>query len=171
MSDDCCSIPSAGAEFCELPSLTLTKTPKPEGLCPQCGMRGKAVGRQTVQALISDSLRSVLEDQYFFCRTQSCPVVYFSADGASVYTVAQVREPVYQKSPEAADVPICYCFQHTAGEVRAASAQARTAILADINAGIQAEQCACDIRNPQGSCCLGNVRALILGEEHASQAA
>jgi hypothetical protein len=31
----------------------------------------------------------------------------------------------------------------------------------DINTGISAEQCACDLRNPQGSCCLGNVRGLI----------
>jgi hypothetical protein len=31
----------------------------------------------------------------------------------------------------------------------------------DINTGINTEHCACDLRNPQGSCCLGNVRSLI----------
>ena len=35
------------------------------------------------------------------------------------------------------------------------------AIVDDINTGINAGQCACDLRNPQGSCCLGNVRGLI----------
>jgi hypothetical protein len=30
-----------------------------------------------------------------------------------------------------------------------------------VTAGVQADQCACDIRNPQGSCCLGNVRAVV----------
>ena len=34
-------------------------------------------------------------------------------------------------------------------------------IVERIQAGIQAGQCACDIRNPQGHCCLGNVRDLI----------
>ncbi len=46
----------------------------------------------------------------------------------------------------------------------AASSMSRTqraAIVDDINAGIQAGQCACDLRNPQGSCCLGNVREAI----------
>jgi hypothetical protein len=47
------------------------------------------------------------------------------------------------------------------GDIRAASLGARTAIVDDINTGISAGQCACDLRNPQGSCCLGNVRGLI----------
>jgi hypothetical protein len=68
---------------------------------------------------------------------------------------------VYQKGPETQDVPVCYCFHHTVGDLRAASPQQRTAIREDINTGINAGQCACDLRNPQGSCCLGNVRALI----------
>jgi hypothetical protein len=54
-----------------------------------------------------------------------------------------------------------YCFRHTVGDVRAASPATRAAIVDDINAGIKAGQCACDLRNPQGSCCLGNVRGLI----------
>ena len=37
----------------------------------------------------------------------------------------------------------------------------RAALIDDIDAGIQAGQCACDLRNPQGSCCLGNVRGLV----------
>jgi hypothetical protein len=47
------------------------------------------------------------------------------------------------------------------GYVRAASSESRMAIVDDINTGINAGQCACDLRNPQGSCCLGNVRGLI----------
>lgn len=37
----------------------------------------------------------------------------------------------------------------------------RYKLSADITAGIRAGQCACDLRNPQGICCLGNVRRLI----------
>ena len=37
----------------------------------------------------------------------------------------------------------------------------RSNIPSQIMAGIQADQCACDIRNPQGRCCLGNVNRLI----------
>jgi hypothetical protein len=57
-------------------------------------------------------------------------------------------------------VLVCYCFQYTAASVRLAQAEGQHSIVDDISAGIQAGQCACDLRNPQGSCCLGNVRAL-----------
>ncbi|MCL4528754.1 MAG: hypothetical protein M1282_05010 [Chloroflexi bacterium] len=125
--------------------------------CPNCGVKGKPVQGQTVKSLLSVTLRQVRNTEYLFCRTPTCPVVYFTSDGTQTYTVDQVRERVYQKEPNADDVFVCYCFRHTVGEIRAV----RAAILDDINAGIQGDQCACDLRNPQGSCCLGNVRALI----------
>ncbi len=99
--------------------------------------------------------------EYLFCKTQTCPVVYFSPDGKQTFTVDQVRERVYQKEPDGEDVFACYCFRHTVGELRAALSQTHMAIVDDINTGINAGQCACDLRNPQGSCCLGNVRGLI----------
>jgi len=111
--------------------------------------------------MLSVSLRSVRNTKYLFCRTQTCPVVYYSADDEQTFTVEQVRERVYQKEPEVEDVFVCYCFRHTVGDLRTASLTDFTSIVDDIKAGIKAVQCACDVRNPQGSCCLGNVRAMI----------
>lgn len=111
--------------------------------------------------MLTVSLRRVRAGDYLFCRTAACPIVYFSADGERRFTSDQVRERVYQKAPEAGDAWVCYCFRHTTGEVRAATLEAGRAILTDINTGIQAGQCACETRNPQGACCLGNVRALL----------
>lgn len=115
---------------------------------------------QTVKALLAVSLREVRDVEYLFCRTQTCPVVYFSPDGEQTFTAEEVRERVYQKEPDADDVFVCHCFRHTVGDVRVASPETRAAIVDDINTGINAGQCACDLRNPQGSCCLGNVRSL-----------
>ncbi len=56
---------------------------------------------------------------------------------------------------------VCYCFRHTVSELRDASAAAASRLMRDITDGIQAGQCACELRNPQGTCCLGNVRASI----------
>ncbi len=86
-------------------------------------------------------------------------MVYFSNDGQQQFTTAAVRERVYQKEPDAAQIQVCYCFDYRAATLLAASGAEREQIIAEINAGIQAGQCACDLRNPQGSCCLGNVRA------------
>ncbi len=152
MSDNCCSQTSAGSEVCELPSTTFQRKSHLEAFCPECAQKGKIVQGQTVKALLSISLRYVQKVEYYFCRTQSCPVVYFTADGKSTFTTPQLCERVYQKEPNADDVFVCYCFKHSAAEIRNASPEARVSMINDINAGIQANQCACDLRNPQGSC-------------------
>ncbi len=161
MTDSCCCPPEAGIAVCELSAQNFQRPSRATNACPDCGMRGKPVQGQTVKALLSVSLREVQGVEYFFCKTRTCPVVYFSLDGEQTFTVEQVRERVYQKEPDSDDVFACYCFRHTVGHVRAASLESRIEIVDDINTGINAGQCACDLRNPQGSCCLGNVRGLI----------
>lgn len=172
MTDTCSCPPGAGNAVCELLAQEFQRPVRVAHTCPQCGKTGKAVQVQTVKALLSMSLRAARDVEYLFCRTQTCPVVYFSPDGEQTFTAGQVRERVYQKEPDADDVFVCYCFRHAVGELRAASPETRLAILDDINAGINAGQCACDLRNPQGSCCLGNVRGLVRQSEHlAAEAA
>ena len=168
MSDNCCSQTSAGSEVCELPSAKVQRKSHPEAFCPECNQKGKVVQGQTVKALLSVSLRSIQDTEYYFCHTQSCSIVYFSVDGLSRFTKSQLCERVYQKEPGAGDVFVCYCFKHTVSEIQNASPDARVAMVHDINTGIQANQCACDLRNPQGSCCLGNVLSLIKQTEQVS---
>ena len=161
MPETCCCPPEAGNAVCELPSETIARPPRTANTCPECGQIGKLVQGQTVKALLAVSLREVREGDYLFCRMQTCPVAYFSSDGTQVFMTMQVRERVYQKEPDADDVFACYCFRHTVGEIRTVSSTNRADLVDDINTGIQAGQCACDLRNPQGSCCLGNVLGLI----------
>jgi hypothetical protein len=129
--------------------------------CPGCGGPGKAVGVATVRAQLAISLRSVTGEAYRFCPTPDCPVVYFTPDGSQQFTTEQLRELVFQKAPANPAALVCYCFQHSLGAIQDADARTRAQIIADITAGVQAGQCACDMRNPQGSCCLGNVRGAI----------
>jgi Zinc binding domain len=161
MAESCCCPPEAGHAVCDLAAQDHERSPRAGNACPECGKIGKPIQAQTVKALLSVSLRQVQAVKYLFCRTQTCPVVYFSADSEQTLRAEHVRERVYQKEPEAEGVLICYCFRHTVGDLRAASSKVRIAMLDDINTGINAGQCACDLRNPQGSCCLGNVRNVI----------
>lgn len=161
MSELCGCPPEAGNAACDLPAQNFKLSPRAINACPECGNAGKAVQGQTVKLLLSVSLRLLQDGNYLFCRTQSCPVVYFSTDSKQVFMVEQVREQVYQKGPDTKDVLVCYCFYHTVGELSVAPPDRHVAIINDINTGINTGQCACDLRNPQGSCCLGNVRALI----------
>ncbi|MGQ9502112.1 MAG: putative iron-sulfur cluster-binding metallochaperone [Anaerolineae bacterium] len=147
--------------ICNNPSLSSAQSDL-TNTCPVCHQRGRKVNEQTVKAMLALSLAHVSHKPYLFCSTPECPVVYFSVDGMQHFTVEQVRERVYQKAPSVEDGFVCYCFRYTVGDIR-------TAVLADkadeiveaVEAGVRAGQCACDIRNPQGSCCLGNIHALI----------
>ena len=166
MTDECCGVAEAGCAFCELPSTTVVRQVKVAAPCPSCGQAGKPVGRQTVKALLAKSLR-LIDGEYFFCRNQDCDIVYFSAGGGMNFSTRDLRERVYQKMPSDPDASICYCFRHRLGDLTDGSAEDRRRILEDITAGIKAAQCACDIRNPQGSCCLGNVRSVLRSFEAA----
>lgn len=130
--------------------------------CPTCGQKGKKIDNLTLKAMLQVSLRAVREVPYLFCRTAGCPVVYFAADGIQVFTKDQIRVPVHQKEPDNDHIPICYCFCHSPATIRAEwLATGRSTVVEEIEAGIKAGQCACEIRNPQGSCCLGNVSAVV----------
>jgi hypothetical protein len=156
----CCGTSEAGAAACDLPGSA--RPAATAANCPSCGQKGKTVTGQTVKAMSAVSLAYVTHQPYLFCRTQACPVVYYGADGQQCFTTEQIRERVYQKEPDSADVFVCYCFRHTPGSIQAEmEASGRSTVVEAIDAGIRAGQCACDIRNPQGSCCLGNVRAVV----------
>ncbi len=112
--------------------------------------------------MLDVSLTNVTSPAYYFCRDATCPTVYYSADGSQRFNETDLREKVYQKHQADDDVLVCYCFQHTVGSIRKELEQTGVSTVVDsINAAIHAGQCACDIRNPQGDCCLGNVRVLL----------
>ncbi|MCA0454838.1 MAG: hypothetical protein LCI00_12770 [Chloroflexi bacterium] len=132
------------------------------GYCPITRTKGKKVGGATVKSMLSVSLRTVQDKQYYFCREANCDVVYFSEDGDQLFYTHDIRERVYQKEPHNPDVLICYCFHHSLGAIQQElESTGKTSAVDDINVGIQSGQCACDWRNPQGDCCLGNVHRLI----------
>lgn len=131
------------------------------GMCPVSGTKGKKVDTVTVKCLLDVSLREVQDTQYYFCRDEDCPVVYFATDGRKIFRLDDLRERVFQKEPDRNDVLVCYCFRYSVGDIRTAAENTESdRIIDDINAGIQAGQCACDWRNPQGDCCLGNIHVL-----------
>lgn len=160
LADECCTKDEAGSSLCSV------RVPQPDTRqgsagCPACTVLGKPVQTQTVQALLSGSLREVQNEAYRFCRTPACPVVYYTEDGTAAFALEQVRERVYQKESADPNVFVCYCFRYTVRDVADAGAEGRKMLIQDISRGIQAGQCACNLRNLQGSCCLGNVRSLI----------
>jgi hypothetical protein len=131
-------------------------------LCSQCRSKGTKIDNATIKSLISVSLHRVEDIKHFFCANPNCSVVYFAEDGSETFYSDELRERVYQKEPNANDVLVCYCFFHTLGDIHSSLIEHDSSwIVDDINEGIQRGHCACDWRNPQGTCCLGNVLKIV----------
>jgi hypothetical protein len=135
--------------------------------CPRSGSTGKAVAGQTVKALLTErALQRFTTSNYQFCADASCDVVYFSTDGAQFYT-ADVRVGVWQKLPPG-DRPVCYCFGESEASIRAEiQATGRSIAVQRIREHLAAGRCACEVRNPRGACCLGDVIAAVRRAESA----
>ena len=156
MTDICQCSPEAGSSTCEV-----RVQPVETVVCPTNGKAGKRIDIQTIKAMLAVPLTEVRSAQYYFCKESDCPTVYYSANGQT-FSEEHLRERVFQKNPKDGLVQVCYCFQHTSDSIRSElAATGGTTAVASITAGIQADQCACNIRNPQGSCCLGNVNKLV----------
>ena len=96
--------------------------------------------------------------QYYFCEAADCDVVYFSSDPlAPIFHRADLLVRVGAK--EAADpIPVCYCFGFTRKDIENEIARTgRSTIPERITAEVKAGNCACEVKNPSGKCCLGNV--------------
>ena len=131
-----------------------------ESECPRCCRRGRGVDEITPKALLRpDALERRQAVEHRFCATPDCPVVYFG-DGEVFYREDMVV-PVFQKEP-AGSRTVCYCFAETEGDIRREIEQTgRSTAFDRITALVQMQRCACEVRNPQGSCCLGNVSSAI----------
>ncbi len=81
----------------------------PQNACGECGEIGRILARQTVVHHVkSEKLSSVGDEEYKFCSSPNCAVVYYAASG-QVFTVDDVRELVTSKT-SGNSRPLCYCF-------------------------------------------------------------
>ncbi|WP_049784372.1 putative iron-sulfur cluster-binding metallochaperone [Alicyclobacillus acidocaldarius] len=128
-------------------------------LCPACHEPARRVALRTVKAMLTGAALRRLrpDDDFHFCASPGCNVVYFASD--QVFRVADVRQRVFQKDASA-DAPVCYCFDWTR-ESLIAAVHRGVRPDEDIEEQVRERRCACDLRNPQGACCLGNVKAIL----------
>ena len=153
---ECCRIPEqeSTAALCK-PGLPA------EAACAACGEVGRSVERKTVlQHVRHDLLDRVTDTNYRFCAAPSCAVVYYGGDGAR-FVADDLREPVSVKT-SGEKRPLCYCFGFTEGDARAEIERAGSSTIpARIGHLIKEGMCACEVRNPAGACCLGEVNRTV----------
>lgn len=144
---DCCSAKSA-------------RLPEPESdRCPACGAKGSLVDPITLKALLTgEGLRRGVPPAPRFCATLGCPVVYFDSAAGVRFEEDLVTVQVHAKHPQDGSVPVCYCFGHTPDSIGAEiETTGRSTAAQTITAEVKAGRCACEVKNPKGACCLGDV--------------
>ena len=154
MSDCCAHSPADAA------------TPSPASIrppCPRCGQPGKAVSLLTLKHQVKPAHLTAVESGPFgFCRSPECPVVYFNAAGKTL-VLDDVRQVPTAKSH--ANPRLCYCFGFDTAMVwEEIAATGGCTIPQRIATEMKADRCACEIRNPQGSCCMANVTSAVKHE-------
>lgn len=143
---DCCAVKETPA------------APPAAMICPGCGSRSKQVDILTVKSLVRRLPFGMAPTQYYFCEAAECDVVYFPFNfRAPMFRRADLLVRVGQKGgPD--PLLVCYCFGVTRGDIEEELRQTgKTTFAARITAEVQKGNCACEVKNPSGKCCLGNV--------------
>ena len=110
--------------------------------------------------------RRLAAGAYRFCPDPDCDVVYFDGNG-SLFATQDLRVPVWQKLPFGTRL-VCYCFGESEASIRAEiEAGGRSGAVERIREHIAAGRCGCEVRNPRGTCCLGDVTAAVNRVESA----
>jgi hypothetical protein len=101
------------------------------------------------------------------CKSPPCGVVYFSWRDEHI-DKPDVRVVVFHKDTNVSR-PVCYCFGHSVADVLDANADdGSNRIVEEITAACRRGLDRCEHENPQGRCCLGNVRQLLRHKDTSS---
>lgn len=133
------------------------KTTKSDKLCPKNGHKGQLVPTITLKSLLKPTALKQLnpEAYYRFCSSSDCSVVYYSEDGQT-FGIEDLKVPVFQKNSDE-NIPACYCFGWSRQRIRE---EGKDRAVTEITNHVQAKRCGCEVNNPQGSCCLKNVKSI-----------
>ena len=129
--------------------------------CPECGEVGMSVKKLTLNSLLKENEKDRIGDNpYFFCKTFSCPVVYFDEASSSVFEKDALTVRVGIKE-SGLPRPVCYCFDHTIEDIEEEIARTGECSVSDDIATRMKEVCWCETKNPMGSCCISTVNKYI----------
>jgi hypothetical protein len=130
--------------------------------CPVSGARSKQVDMLTVSSLVRQLPLGMPNTEYYFCEAADCDVVYFPFNSqAPLFRRADLLVRVGSKETED-PIPVCYCFGFTREDIQKEITETGESTVANrISAEVKAGNCACEVKNPSGKCCLGDVTRIV----------
>ena len=130
--------------------------------CPRCGSVGKPVPKATVARFVAaEDLAALGEGETRFCPHPECGVAYYAPQGAPI-PKERLTVRLGLKESESPR-PVCYCFGHTRESLAAEWAEKHSvSAVMEVMAKVRAGECRCEELNPQGVCCLPELRRTVL---------
>lgn len=143
--------------------LVTENTPAPpRAECPISKTPSRRVQSRTLEHLLKpEKVAAIQSAQYYYCTDPNCKVVYFSNESVPFFAVDDVAVKVLSKD-NGDSVNVCYCFNWTRARIKEELANTGTSTASmQIAKEVKAGNCACDIKNPKGECCLGDVNSVV----------
>ncbi len=138
--------------------------PKPKNkktlACPVSGKRGQSVDSETLRYIIKETSRSEIKGAgYYFCKSPDCDTVYYRPESGQTFEKTDLNVRVGLKETED-PVWVCYCFDITKKMIREEVEGLGHSVSKDrIRQEVSDGNCDCEIKNPSGRCCLGEIVA------------
>ena len=130
--------------------------------CPVNGARSKQVDMLTVKSLVRQLPLGMPNTQYYFCEAPRCDAVYFPLDTQA--PLFRREDLVVRVGAKEIEDPllVCYCFGFTRQDIwNEIRSTGKSTVAKRITAEVEAGRCACEMKNPSGKCCLGDVTRTI----------
>ncbi len=125
-------------------------------ICPQCNTKCIAVDLTTVlQHVVFPLNLDTPSENFYHCCNNQCDTIYFS-DNKNSYKISQVRDKL-----EIQQGWLCYCFDISKQQYQHALDTGTAKVIKDfVIKQTKSHQCACNIRNPSGQCCLAEFKKM-----------
>ena len=127
--------------------------------CPLCETTKQTVNAITLKHWLEASLVPFVgEGPFYFCDSRDCAVVFFSGDHSIKYTKDQLRYRVASKENSGPST-VCYCFGVSKEMISEEILKTgKSTFLSWIGKEVKDGSCACEVRNPAGKCCMGEIK-------------
>jgi len=124
--------------------------------CPECDTDCAPVKLRTLYHQIRyPENQEVIPDNYYFCPDKDCATAYFSSNGINLGKSLLLTQQSVQNNM------LCYCFDISSASYLAALHKHEADQIKNfVIQRTKSAECACEIRNPSGKCCLANFKQL-----------
>jgi Zinc binding domain len=123
--------------------------------CPECGTACKCVEMRTIYHQVKFPVnQEIISDSYYFCLSRDCATAYFSVAGN---TIPKRQLTTYQ---EIQNDKLCYCFDIDTADYLTALSTNKAEIKNFVIQRTKSGECACELKNPSGQCCLAKFKHL-----------